>query len=76
MLLIERKKVIKIMTIIIVLLVNIIICLFALYWLISEEIRESNSEIKDKLKRLEKESNLLRKEVNELLDTWKNVKKD
>lgn len=68
------------MTIIIVLLVNIIICLFALYWLISEEIRESNSEIKDKLKRIEKQNNLLRKEVNELRhqvdDMWKNVKKD
>lgn len=67
------------MTIIIALSVNIIICLFALYWLISEEIRMSKSEIKDRLKWIEKQNNLLREEVNELRlqvdDMWKKIQK-
>lgn len=55
------------MTTIIVLLANVIISLFALYLLISEEIRMSNREIKDKLKVIEKQINLLREEVIDML---------
>lgn len=67
------------MTLIIALSVNVIICLFALYLLISEEIRMSKSEIKDRLKWIEKQNNLLREEVNELRlqvnDMWKKTQK-
>lgn len=67
------------MTLIIALTVNVIICLFALYWLISEEIRDHKYQIMNKLKWIEKQNNLLREEVNELRlqvnDMWKKTQK-
>ena len=39
---------------------------WGLYWLITTEIKDSNYEILDKLKWVERQNNLLREEINEL----------
>lgn len=64
----------------IIILATIIATYFGLYWLISEEIKDHKYEIMDKLKGIEKENNLLRKEISKLRlqidDMEENVKKD
>ena len=68
------------MTLIIILVINVIACLFGIYLFISDEIKDHNHEIINKLEWIERQTNLLREEVNELRlqldDMWKNVKKD
>lgn len=66
--------------ILVIILGAIIASYFGFYWFFSEGIEKPNNEIMNKLKWIEKQSNLLREEVNELRlqfdDMWKNVKKD
>lgn len=68
------------MTFIIILVINVIACLFGIYLFISDETKDHNHEIVNKLEWIERQINLLREEVNELRlqldDMWKNVKKD
>ena len=51
----------------VIILATILAAYFGLYWLISTEIRDHKYEILNKLKWIEKQNNLLREEVNELL---------
>ena len=51
----------------VVIFISVVGTYWGLYWLITEEIKDSNDEILDELNRVEKQNNLLRKEVNELL---------
>lgn len=51
----------------VVIFISVVGAYWGLYWLIAEEIKDSNDEILDELNRVEKQNNLLRKEVNELL---------
>lgn len=63
---------------IIIILIGIIASGFGFYWFISEEIEQPNEEIMDELKRIEKQNDLLREEINELRlqldDMWKDIK--
>ena len=51
----------------VVIFISVVGAYWGLYWLITGEIKDSNDEILDELNRVEKQNNLLRKEVNELL---------
>ena len=51
----------------VVIFISVVGAYWGLYCLITEEIKDSNDEILDELNRVEKQNNLLRKEVNELL---------
>lgn len=50
----------------VVIFISVVGAYWGLYWLITGEIKDSNDEILDELNRVEKQNNLLRKEVNEL----------
>lgn len=50
----------------VVIFISVVGAYWGLYWLITGEIKDSNDEILDKLTWVEKQNNLLRKEVNEL----------
>lgn len=50
----------------VVIFISVVGAYWGLYCLITEEIKDSNDEILDELNRVEKQNNLLRKEVNEL----------
>ena len=51
----------------VVIFISVVGAYWGLYWLTTEEIKDSNDEILDELNRVEKQNNLLRNEVNELL---------
>lgn len=51
----------------VVIFISVVGAYWGLYWLITGEIKDSNDEILDELNQVEKQNNLLRKEVNELL---------